>query len=234
MISHKHKSIFIHIPKAAGSSIEHMFINDLDWDKKKARMPFLLLINSNGQSGPPRLSHLSAKEFLAYNYVSKEMYDKYFTFGWVRNPYGRIYSFYKYFCYDYFVSFEKFVTFYLTKNFHNKKTHYFYKPMYDYLYIGNELAVDFVGKLESIENDIETVIINADIEKKQLPHQNKSSNIRFKLKMRRIFDIIRYHPSVLLHYTFSKNKKKKEYTPTMKKVMRELYDKDFENFGYEF
>lgn len=234
MISHKHKCIFVHIPKAAGSSIEQMFLNDLNWEKEIGRVPLLLLINPSSENGPPRLSHLTGTEYVKYNYVSKQIFDDYFTFGWVRNPYGRIYSFYKYFCYDYFVSFEKFVTVYLKKNYNHIDTRYFYKPMYDYLYEDNSLAVDFVGKLESIYADIEVVIKRVGITTGTLPHKNKSNNIRFKLKMRRLFDVIIKHPSIFLDLTFSKNKKKKKYNEEMIEVLKELYSKDFDAFNYEY
>ena len=234
MISHKHKCVFVHIPKAAGKSIEQMFLNDLSWSKDKARVPFLLLINPSKENGPPRLAHLTAKQYTEFNYISDETFQEYYTFGWVRNPYGRIYSFYKYFCYNYLISFEKFVLIYLKENFHNDKLNYFYRPMYDFLYIDGERAVDYVGKLESINDDVQNVIDSLGMTAKSLPHENKSNNIRFKLKLRRLFDIIKSHPSIIFNYTFSKSKKGKKYSSDMKKVMKELYAKDFESFNYDF
>ena len=47
MISHKHKTIFVHIPKTGGQSVESVFIEDegLTWD---TRAPLLLRRNDDG------------------------------------------------------------------------------------------------------------------------------------------------------------------------------------------
>lgn len=234
MISHKHKCIFIHIPKVAGTSFEQMFRQDLNFNLEQSRVPLIVITNPDKDNGPRHLAHLTAQEYTNGYYVSKAIFDEYFTFGWVRNPYGRIYSFYTYFCYNYLISFEKFVCLYLKKNLEDTQKHYFYKPMHEYLYEGDNLLVDYVGKLENINEDIQVVFEKANVKNRSLPHKNKSKNIRFKLKVRRVVDILKKHPSILLQITFSKKKKEKAFNDEMKKVIKELYFQDFDSFKYEF
>ena len=64
MICRSFNCIFIHIPKAAGRSIEQYFINRLNLDRENAshRQQLLLTDNSDPARGTEKLSHLSAAE----------------------------------------------------------------------------------------------------------------------------------------------------------------------------
>jgi len=95
MISHPHKTIFIHIPKCAGQSIESAFLEDLglDWS---TRAPLLLRPNSNTKIGPPRLAHLTARQYVEYHYVSEELFKSYYSFSVLRDPIDRVISTYNY------------------------------------------------------------------------------------------------------------------------------------------
>ncbi|MEX5730248.1 hypothetical protein Ga0609869_003601 [Rhodovulum iodosum] len=95
MISRKHKTIFVHIPKAAGQSVEHVFLQEcgLDWD---SRAPLLLRRNDDRSQGPTRLAHLYAREYVACGHVTQAEFDSYFKFAIVRNPYDRLLSEYRY------------------------------------------------------------------------------------------------------------------------------------------
>lgn len=64
MISRAHKTIFLHIPKAAGQSIEMAFLRDLglDWS---TREQVLLRPNDDPAAGPERLAHLFAREYVS-------------------------------------------------------------------------------------------------------------------------------------------------------------------------
>ena len=75
MICHETKSIFIHIPRAAGTSIEVAFQGKDQW-------------NVN-----PRTKHLIAS---TAKKLYKDYWDEYFKFSFVRNPWDRMVSLCKY------------------------------------------------------------------------------------------------------------------------------------------
>ena len=110
MISKKYKCIYIHIPKCAGTSIEtklcqdegiiplgqdHRTIMDLEpFDRAK-----VLLLYKPDQvfSLMRRLKYyLCQKKYGSYySTTSRHIYNNYFKFSIVRNPWSRVYSWYK-------------------------------------------------------------------------------------------------------------------------------------------
>lgn len=89
MISHKHKCIFIHIPKTGGSTIEKIF-----HPQKKDRNERNLYgqhANSPLEGG---LQHLTSTKIIER--VGSELFEDYFTFSFVRNPWDKMVSQYSY------------------------------------------------------------------------------------------------------------------------------------------
>jgi len=229
MISTKHKTIFVHIPKVAGQSIETLFLEDLglNWDTRQA---LLLRKKKSDEPGPHRLAHLKAKDYVGLGYLEASKYEEYFSFSFVRNPYSRVMSLYNYLGYSRIISFSAFINSVLSKKV--REDHFFFRPQYDYLYCDNgKLWVDFVGKLEHISEDIEYVMEKVGLEGKNLPHINKSE----KGLKRGITSLITT-PSLLkdiqLKRLFSQ-KKVSELSEDQKEGIYLIYKKDFEHFGYE-
>lgn len=85
MISHHHKTIYVHIPETAGLSFEKVFLSmlGLDWEDRE---PLLLRANLNPKNGPPRLAHLLAKEYYEYHYVSRDLFGQNFVFSFCGIP----------------------------------------------------------------------------------------------------------------------------------------------------
>ena len=71
MISHKHKFIFVHIPKTGGTSIESLFIRNA------------------------HIKDVPGKHHMVRN-LDGELLKKYFAFTFVRNPWDRMVSYYKF------------------------------------------------------------------------------------------------------------------------------------------
>lgn len=227
MISKKHKTVFVHVPKVAGQSIEHMFLQDLDldWDRREV---LLLRRKQSYEKGPERLAHLLAKDYVRLGYISQAEFNEYFKFSFVRNPYKRVFSFYNFLGYSRIISFRTFVGKVVPDKLEQKD--FFFLSQYDYLY--NEeaiLMVDFVGRLENINEDIETVKSNCGLKNVALPHANKS-----KGEWKRALGLLLREPK--LRSNISLGHKGKVYESVMTEEIRnkiyDLYEKDFSAFGY--
>ena len=85
-ISHDLKTIFIHIPKNAGESIER----SLGMHAGNPQQNFFGVVNNRHV-----LQHLTANELRSRRQFS-EIWHEYFKFAVVRNPYSRFVSRYNY------------------------------------------------------------------------------------------------------------------------------------------
>lgn len=157
MISHKHQCVFVHVPKAAGTSIERVFMEDLGVDMDN-RHALLLGKSTNENIGPRRVSHLTANEYVEHHFLSKELFDNYFKFAFVREPKSRLYSTYKFLKFNETMSFDEFINSKLDELLSTPKFDFFLKPSYDYLFNKNgKCLVDFVGKFEDLNEDFDKV-----------------------------------------------------------------------------
>ena len=185
MISHHHKTIFVHVPKCAGQSIEQAFLHHLglSWEN---RAPLLLQRNRNPGVGPPRLAHLTVGEYLHYHYASTELFQRYYTFTVLRDPVSRVLSFYNYLRVRNRVgtriSLDRFVQEWLPRQMktlsapetsHEGKG-WFIRPQADYL-SADETGpkLDDVFRLEDLARGFDTLKERAGLAS-ALPHVNKS------------------------------------------------------------
>lgn len=240
MISHKHKCIFIHIPKTAGMSIEKAFATSLGLDFYKSQCPPLgLSFNVNREIGPLSLAHLPAKDYVPLSYLSEELFKNYFKFSFVRNPYDRMVSIYKYFGYHRILSFEGFLKYRLPKMW--KERYDFLMPQVNYIYDEDgKLLVDFVGRFENLKEDFEEMRKNIDTPVNDLFHINKppqKHNWYSRWNRRYIFKELKQRPYLIKHiYLFSPSDKKyyEYYTEETKKIVEGYYLQDIERFNYDF
>ena len=230
MISHKHKCIFIHVPKAAGTSIERVFLDDLGLDMNN-RHSLLLGANNNLSLGPRRVSHLSGSDYVNHHYISEELFNSYFKFAFVRNPYSRLFSTYKFLNFGTYMRFDTFVQKKLKDLTNSKSLGFFVKPAYEYLYNAQgELLVDFVGKFEYLEDDFKVVKENLGLttELKHFNKTEKGKGLKYKLsilrkilKDYRMFDRLTYSNP---NYSVDRDSQS---------IIIDFYRKDFEAFGYD-
>ena len=173
MISHHHKCIFIHIPKTGGQSIERVFCDllGLTW---QTRAPLLLRHNDKAELGPEKLAHLNVDEYVACKYITREMFDSYFKFAFVRNPWSRVVSLYKYYrqIHKHRSSFRHFVLSGLDELLSRQDFHV--KTQSSFVISDGKLSVDYVGRFENLQKDFYKICELLSLPSIELPHSNRS------------------------------------------------------------
>lgn len=214
IISHKHKFIFIHIPKNAGSSISDALMNSLGHNpclsmEVKPPTSEIMFFREDKMCGNSNLL-LQHSKFLRVSSFLKSQglkIDNFFTFSFVRNPWSRAVSHY----------------FYGLKMFKDLKRGWpsdfglldfkeylcldILRPQYDYVLDPQMRQLcNFIGKVENYQDDFNTVCGKIGIPQRQLPHVNKSDH---------------------KHYT-------EYYDNKTREIVAEKYARDIEHFRYEF
>lgn len=177
MICHRYKTIFVHIPKTAGQSIEHVFLEkmELNW---ATRAPLLLRYNSEPKLGPERLAHLYATEYVSLGHIAPIDFADYFKFSIVRNPWDRLVSFYKRSVLSSGVSFREFVINGFPKVDHTAFGRQVAPQWYYLMDDDDNLLVDSIVKFEQLEEDLFPILkrIFGDDAPLAIPKVNASSN----------------------------------------------------------
>ncbi len=182
MISHHHKTLFVHIPKCGGQSIETAFLHDLDltWE---TRAPLLLRRNDDARLGPPLLGHLTLREYLRYRYLTEEQLESYFSFAVVRNPFARVISLFNYL--KFAENLSDFVQIWLRKQFsyvssYEQENHgykgrfHFVRPQRDFVTDADgDIAVKLILPLEDLAANFPKVRAATGLSS-ALPHVNAS------------------------------------------------------------
>lgn len=183
MISHRHRTIFVHVPKCGGQSVEQAFLDDLGltWAD---RAPLVLGRNPARGIGPPRLAHLSARDYTAHHFVSPEIWEGYFTFALVRDPAARAVSLFNHlaptrglgtFIEDWLPAQFALAPAYARPGHGNPGKYHFTRPQADFLTGPSGLLVDAVYRLEEIETRWPEIARRAGLAA-PLPHRNASEN----------------------------------------------------------
>jgi len=174
VISDKYKYIFVHTPKCAGSSIEEGLLkNEYNVSDEILNRKFWLnelnseiknkfwIGNIEGVASAPQ--HFTPEK---YQHRFPQKYIKYFKFAFVRNPWGKAVSEWKYF--------NKVLNLNLTL----KKSLLSKYPFPDHnldqiIFTRN---CDFVGRFETLQQDFNIVCDTIGIPQQQLPHTNKTKH----------------------------------------------------------
>lgn len=235
MICHHYRCLFVHIPKTAGQSIEHAFLGQLglSW---QTRASLLLYPNSDPRLGPPRLAHLKLREYLRYQYLSQDLFDEYFKFSIVRDPWDRAVSIYKYS--EYNMPFKKFLFDVLAKRLW-ADDYWFVGPQHEFICDeSGEVGVDYVGRFETLERDFSEISGIIGLHRK-IDHVNKSYGRKRQLarRVKQLVDGVKNADLPKLGSIFMR----KEYFPDYSmyydqeaiELVGDLYKRDIEIFGYE-
>jgi len=205
MISHKHKFIFIHIPKCGGTSIERTLLKNENVTKitDDVKQKYRVYYPYEGI----QTQHRKIDQFKDFREKS------YFTFTFVRNPWERFLSEYFYIkkkngcrCNHFDKKFPTFKHF--VKNNGIKCCYYAHNfPQIDFVLNANQNKLtNFVGRCEDMQYDFDYVCGKIGIPKIELPHRN---------------------PTKHKHYT-------EYYDDETKSIVAEKFAKDVEYFGYKF
>lgn len=189
MISYQHQCIFIHIPKTAGSSIEqklghftHLERGVQDHAPIKVFQPFTLAELGKIKQKydlPYILAYKIKFLFEKAPHLSPQQYQNYFKFAFVRNPWARVFSWYKNVMRDDVhlqrlgvsnnISFKEFVTNHLDQP--------DLRPQLFWLVDRQgQIPLDFIGRFEKLNEDFAHICKVLNLDDPALPHLLKSGN----------------------------------------------------------
>jgi len=187
MVNQKHKFIFVHICRTGGTSIEVHFKHG-------------------------KFDHRGYSEYIEQ--FGMNVWNEYFTFSFVRNPWDKILSYYmlrrqiagnkrkgdNLSFRDWVLQFEN--------NLKGENAIGGDKgiPQYNQLFSDDVQLTDFIGRFENLQEDFNIICDKIGIPRQQLPHKNKTKH---------------------KHYT-------KYYDDETRQIVAERYAKDIEYFGYKF
>jgi hypothetical protein len=204
------KAIFLHIPKTGGISVEALF----------------------GIPHKGGLNRFHVHSWKIKNQIP-EIWKDYFTFTIVRNPWDRVVSCFFWIMknieyveehhtekgikilpihvfFDQFNSdFKEFLKYFKKHPRYTIRRNFHLQPQTNWIIdqsTGEELDIDFIGRFETLEEDVKKVCEELDLPFKRLPHKNKSNR---------------------KHY-------KKYYDDNTKKIIEDIYKEEIQLLGYEF
>lgn len=177
MLSHRFKTIFVHIPKTGGQSIEHMFLkaHGLDWHTRDA---LLLRENRDASQGPARLAHMFAGEYHSFGHITREAFDEYYRFTTVRDPYDRIISEFNYRPHEH-KTIRDFVAS-LPKNIRSDRRRHVLPQARFLMDEDEQLLVNDVLRFENLAEEIKKVFVRLPELGGELEHINSSRRKRMK------------------------------------------------------
>jgi hypothetical protein len=204
LISDSHEFIFVHNYKVAGSSIKHALkpyaqtaFERLGWVQRQ-------LARLRLRSTPHYPAHLTAREIRSDH---PDEWRRYFTFGFVRNPWSWQVSLYFFMLetedhhqHDLISSmngFDEYIHWRVKEDKHLQSEFFCDSE-------GNVL-VDHIGRLESIQDDFRTICDTLGLEA-ELPHKNSSSHRDYR----------------------------EYYTDDTRQLVQEHFEEDVRRFGYSF
>ena len=199
LVSDSRKLVFVHIQKTGGVTVNNLLREHI----------------------PDMHSILARHEFASRGVDELDTWDEYFKFAFVRNPWDRLVSWYVMvttvqrpgnelgrYVHDKSSTFEEFIH-NCTDEIEIRKG-VCYSFTYNQLdYVTDEegnLLVDFIGRLESFDEDVREVFRRIGVDLDKISRDNRSDH---------------------RHYSTY-------YTPETEMIIRDRFKRDIEYFGYEF
>lgn len=179
ILSHEKKFIFIHIYKVAGTSVRRILArydnlskDDFPWYENVK----FWLGSRYGSFSDLSLNHIRASK--VKRFISREQYNSYFKFSFVRNPWDWQVSLYHFMLQSTdhpqhniiqkMKGFDEYIEWRINNDFELQK---------DFLYDENDnLIVDYIGKFENLQEDFNEICLRLEIKPVDLPITNKSKH----------------------------------------------------------
>lgn len=188
VISHSKKFIFIHIYKTAGTSVSYNLMPYARiwekisgyWPSKKA-VAFVNKICKLSNEGNKWINgvHKHATAQQIKNFLGADLFNQYFKFTFVRNPYDLQVSLYHYIRASRRHRYNEVANRLSFKEFmHNEIAA---QPPRQIDFISdeaNDLLVDFIGKTETVEENMQYICSHLDLDCVNLPKKNVSQRMQ--------------------------------------------------------
>lgn len=214
MISHQHQCIFIHIPKCAGSSVESAF-------GVRPKPDEWLTPNYNTLMGwseehQLHLQHASPQQLLDHQLITKKVWETYYKFIIIRNPYARALSDYQYLTEmegirDHFENYikakGKFASIFTNQTNSTFRGHHI-NPQHTYFSLNNEtINYHAVVRLEAFQKGLQQVCKDLNLP----PHFfNKKVN-QSKKRFRHYSLFYNLHRKQLVQHKYAQDLKRFQY-----------------------
>lgn len=213
MISHKYKFIFIHIPKCAGTSVS-TFLNEgkkLSWKE-----PNYELIHGYCPKRRIFMQHATADQLLEMESIPENIWESYFKFTFVRNPYDRAISDYNWLKKDQNIkgNFKDYLNSKgVFKKYLEDKGELYYRGEHKYTQtsffdIEGKLQMNYIGRFETIDSCMVNILNKLGGDKRLIGHENKSDKN-------------------LSHYSHY-------YSNSAKTLIDDIYFEDLKKLNYNF
>ena len=254
-LSHNHKCLFVHIPRTGGTSFRRMLkideeVDGIEYLNTKGLMPVQNQRIHLPSHTIPRVlhkEHLCIKYMSQLNLIDQDIFDNYYKFAFVRNPWDKAVSeymnHYHIYCSDFehYVSKVKVIVEYLNENFtfdletpfyedysritfnalHNKDLDYPFKP-----WPGEEVVIDphfFPQHLFTHDENgnllVNTIGVFEDFD-------NNAADILDHLGVD--------HSHIVKINSSNRGTYQDMHTEKTKDIIARVYDVDIKMFGYEF
>ena len=194
MISHEHQCIFIHIPKCAGTSIEKAF-GHFDNHKGRGGQDHRTIREIEQGFVAPGIRALKERFSRAVGIgrykirpgsnpnnmlvVTREQYEAYYKFTFVRNPWARAYSWYKNIMRDeihrrnYKITGDLSLRDFLREQVGKRSL----RPQTDWLEsMDGSIKLDYIGRFETLHEDMAKICSAMNISVPDLPHEVKGTS----------------------------------------------------------
>tara|TARA_B110000495_G_C22916888_1_gene535616 strand:+ start:115 stop:759 length:645 start_codon:yes stop_codon:yes gene_type:complete len=212
MISHDPKYVFVHVSKTGGTSVEKALGGDIikfDGTGNSVNMQSPVC----GTTGNPTGKHWSLKDYF-YRIFKQDVdiFSNYFTFAFVRNPWDRIVSNWRWRQKVMGKRFRKTYPDFNTYVNESVDPRNKVGSMIEFSYRSpgghdQNITVDFVGKYESLQKDFNTICRKIGMKPQQLPHHNNTIKTK--------------------HYTEYYNKQTRD-------LVAKIHAYDIEKYNYTF